>query len=292
VFALLLAMSEANAMPPNLFHVPSAPQVQSIRVLCMVSYKALAILSSRPCLAAVRRTRFKCADWYTNVLLRSDRDQYRSYMRMRWTTFAYVLYMLCAHAADVSTSRRGTTQIRIDIQLSVALFRFGHYGNGSRVQFVAVLFDVSSGTVVRSTERVLKGRKRLAPSVIRWPNTERRAQQAEWAGSSYGFNNCTGATDGTNFPLAYQPALHPWSYYDRKGRYSLTGVITRDWDGYLIIVVQGCTGAAPVAFEQTLSNWHRYPQMYLSDGQYLLGDKGMKYSAWVIGPFVKPECTT
>jgi len=160
------------------------------------------------------------------------------------------------------------------------------------VHFVADLFGVSSGTVVKSTERVVKGLKRLAPSVICWPNTQRRAQQAEWAGSSYGFDNCIGATDGTTFPLAYQPALHLWSYYDRKGRYSLNAVITCDRDGYLINVVQGCTGAAPDAFVQTLFNWHRYPQVYFSAGQYLLGDKGMNYSAWVIGPFLKPECTT
>jgi len=145
---------------------------------------------------------------------------------------------------------------------------------------------------VKSTETVVKGIKRPAPSVILWPNTQRRAQQTEWARSSYGFDNCIGATDGTTFSLAYQPALHPWSYYDTKGRYSLNAVITCDWDGYLTFVVQGCTGAAPDAFVQKLSNCHRYPQVYFCAGQYLLGDKGMKYSAWVIGPFFKPECTT
>jgi len=39
VFPLLLAMSGANAMPPNIFHVPSVAQVQSICVLWSVSYK-------------------------------------------------------------------------------------------------------------------------------------------------------------------------------------------------------------------------------------------------------------
>jgi len=69
-------------------------------------------------------------------------------------------------------------------------------------------------------------------------------------------------------------------------------VLTFDWDGLFISVVQGCTGAAPDAFVQSLANWHRYPQVYFSDGQYLLGDKGMKYTSWVIGPFLKPESTT
>jgi len=228
---LLLAMSEANAMPPNVVHIPSLPQVQSIRVLWMVSNKAPAILSSRRYLAAGRCTRYKCADWYTNVLLRSDEDQYRSSMRMSRTTLEYIFSILRAHAGDIFTSRRGTTQIRTDIQLSIDLFRFGNYRNGIRVHSVADRFGVSSRTVVKSTESVLKGLKRLAPSVIRWPNTQRRAQQAGWAGSSDGFDNCIVATDGNTFPLEYQPALHPWSYYDRKGRYSLKAVITCDWDG-------------------------------------------------------------
>ncbi|KAK1867649.1 hypothetical protein I4F81_010154 [Pyropia yezoensis] len=78
----------------------------------------------------------------------------------------------------------------------------------------------------------------------------------------------------------------------RKGRYSLNAVITCDWDDRIISVVQGCTGAAPDSFAQTRANWHKYPSSFFSDGEDLLGDKGMKYTDRVLGPYKGPESTT
>lgn len=114
------------------------------------------------------------------------------------------------------------------------------------MEAVADLLGVSSGTVVKSTRRVLKGLNRLAPTHIVWPNFEKRQALSEWSGERFGFIGCIRATDGRTVPLAYQPALHSWAYYDMKGRYSLNAVITCDWDDSIISDVQGCTGAAPV----------------------------------------------
>ena len=47
VFTLLFALSEVDAMPPSLFDVPSVPQVDTIRVLWMVSYHMLTVMSTR-----------------------------------------------------------------------------------------------------------------------------------------------------------------------------------------------------------------------------------------------------
>ena len=71
VFTLLFAMSEVDAMPPSLFDVPSVPQVDTIRVLWIVSYHMLPVMSTRRYLTATRCIRNKCGDWYTNVLFRS-----------------------------------------------------------------------------------------------------------------------------------------------------------------------------------------------------------------------------
>jgi len=159
--------------------------------------------------------------------------------------------------------RRGAAQLPVSKQMATDLYRFGHYGNSSRVGAVADLFGVSSGIDVKSTRRVIRGLKRLAPTVTRWPDARHLAEQAAWAADSLGFETFIGATDGTTFSLAYQPALHGSSYYDRKGRYSLTAVVTCDWDGYITNIVQGCTGAAPDAFVQTLANRHRFPEIFL-----------------------------
>lgn len=160
------------------------------------------------------------------------------------------------------------------------------------MEAVADVFGVSSGAVMKSTRRVLKGLNRLDPTHIVWPDSEKRQALSEWSGERCGFIGCIGATDGTTFLLAYQAALHPWAYYDRNCRYSLNAVITCDWNDSIISVVQGCTGAAPDSFVQSLASWHKHPGAFFSDGEYPLGDKGMKYTSCVLGRFLEPDCTS
>jgi len=196
-------------MPGSLFGVPGVPQENSIRVLWIVFYQMLAVMSSRRYLTTTRRTRSKCSNWYDNVLLCATDDQYRSYMSIHRSNFDHVLSLLRCHEGQVFKSRRGVSELPLEKQLAIALYRFGHYGNSSRVDAVANLFGVSSGWEVKSTRRVVLGLKRLAPLKIRRQNAQRRAAAAEWAADTFGFENCIGATDGTTCPLAYQPALHP-----------------------------------------------------------------------------------
>jgi len=121
-------------------------------------------------------------------------------MRMRRSTFDHVLSLLRGHAGIVLQISRGAAQLPLEKQLAIVLYRFDHYRNSSRVEAVGDLFGVSSGTVVKCTHRVIRGLRRIAPSVIRWPNAQQRAEQAKWAGESFGFDKCLGVTDGTTFP--------------------------------------------------------------------------------------------
>jgi len=159
------------------------------------------------------------------------------------------------------------------------------------VSAVAELLGVSVGGVIKSTRRVMKALASVAPQHIRWPNTQRSASLSEYEAERFGFDGSIGATDETTFPLSYQPALHPWAYFDRKRRYSLNGLITCDWDFRVTNFVLGCTGEAPGTYVESGAAWHRRPNVYVTNGQYLLGDKGMLYSRHVIGPFKKQECT-
>lgn len=291
LFTLLLAFSETGALPSGP-RVPGLGKKNCFRFLWVLSATALHTASRRRYLTASRVRRRKCRDWYVNHLVPSSDETFRGYMRMSRETFAVVLVLLRTHAADMFRLRRGPNLLSVEVQLAMTLYRLGAYGNLARVEAVADHFGVSVGIVVKATRRVIWGLKRLASSSIVWPNTTRRAELSAWPGSHFGFDGCIGATDGTTFPLAYQPALHPWSYYDRKGRYSLNSLITCDWDDVIISNVQGCTGAAPESFVQTRGSWHKYPSAYFFAGQYLLGDKGMKYTRWVLGPYMQPELTS
>lgn len=292
LFTILLALSEVNALPSCVPHHPGLREKDVFRLLWVVSAGGFSAVSQRRYLRATRTRLHKCSDWYRNILLRSSDSRFREYMRMSRPTFLHVLGLLRNHSSDLFFSRRGAAQLPLELQLALTLYRLGCYGNCARTNAVADCFGVSPGAVVKTTRRVVKALKRLAPMYIKWPNATERAEMASHAGAVYGFSGCIGATDGTTFPLAYQPALHPWTYYDRKGRYSLNAVVTCDWNCKILSVTQGCTGAAPDSFVQTLADWHRHPGIYLSPGEYLLGDKGMKYTARVIGPFLRPECTT
>ncbi|KAK1861463.1 hypothetical protein I4F81_004047 [Pyropia yezoensis] len=151
------------------------------------------------------------------------------------------------------------------------------------------MLGVSVGAVVKCTRRVIGALGAVAPQHVKWANARRRAGLSASAASKFGFDGCVGAADGTTFSLAYQPAFQPWTYYDRKQRYSLSGLITCDWDGYITNGVLGCTGAAPDTFVQSLTSWHHRPNLFFSAGQYLLGDQGMLYSRNLIGPCKQPE---
>jgi len=71
--------------------------------------------------------------------------------------------------------RRGGSQLSLDLQLPVTLFRVSHYGKACSVDAVADLFGVSVGGVIKSTRLVVKALAAVSPQHIRWPNTQRSA---------------------------------------------------------------------------------------------------------------------
>lgn len=221
--------------------------------------------------------------WFRTVFYHESEERFRTHFRVIRSTFLVVKSSLLLHAESVLLRRRGGGQLQLDLQLSITLFRLGHYGNASAVDVVAVMFGVSVGAVIKCTRRVVTTLAGNAPQHVQWPDMRRRAALSSFAKEAYGFDWCIGATDGTTSPLAYQPALHPWVYFDRKQWYSVSGLITCDWDCYITNIVLGCTGAAPDTYVQATAEWHCRPNIFFTAGQYLLGDRGMLYSRNVVG---------
>ena len=76
---------------------------------------------------------------------KNDRpDIFRSYVRISPPCFDALLSALSRHALFVSGSG---SRIPIEIQLSVALFRFGHYGNAASQTKIALWAGIGYGTV-------------------------------------------------------------------------------------------------------------------------------------------------
>ena len=167
-------------------------------------------------------------------------------------------------------------------------FGFGHYGTAASVIAVAQRFGVSPGTVVNATKRVLSAILRWEAEEVRWPTASERQAHARQSEGRYGFTECTGAVDGTTIPFACAPSVDPWCCFDRHKCYSVSVLISCDWDLQITSVLQGFTGEVPDTVVQAAAPWHIFPERYFSPGQYLLSEKGMLGSVRVLLPHKGP----
>jgi hypothetical protein len=105
-------------------------------------------------------------------------------------------------------------------QLAIALYRFGHNGNGANVIDLSARFGIGAGTVSLYTSRVITALLSIMGDWIKWPDSSRRAHI--WrAMREEGFPGCVGFLDGTTIPLCKKPAVSGNEYFDRKKRYTL-----------------------------------------------------------------------
>jgi hypothetical protein len=120
------------------------------------------------------------------------------------------------------------SQLLVDEQLAIALFRFGHDSNAASVDAIAQWAGVSCGTVVNSTRRVMIAFLALHDSVIHWPSEEEKEEVKDWVESvscsEWRDGFCM--VDGTLVPLFEKPGHHGEAYFDRKSNYSLNIQVT------------------------------------------------------------------
>ena len=116
-----------------------------------------------------------------------------------------------------------TSQSSVNIQLAVAMFRFGHNGNGASVEAVAHWAGVSAGTVVNCMRRVMIAFLALHDSAIRWPSEDEKEELKKWVEmvSCYEWRDGYCMVDGTPVVLFQKPGYHGEAYFDRKSNYSL-----------------------------------------------------------------------
>jgi len=140
--------------------------------------------------------------------------------------------------------------------------------------------------VVNPTRRVLSAVLRWDADEIRWPTAAVRESSGRALAERYGLRGCIGAVNGTTIRFAYAPSVDPWCYFDRHRRYSVNVLVVCYWDLRIVSLGQGFTGADTVV--QAAAPWHKFPFRYFSLREYLLGDKGMLDSTWVLLPHKGP----
>lgn len=149
---------------------------------------------------------------------------FRSYLRVTPATFDVLLTAIEDDDIFQNNSELAE-QFPVAWQLAVALYRFGHFGNGVSVRKVGLTFGLGFGTVVKSTKRVIIAlcRDKLRKTCIRWPNAAEKEDVKVWVEeqSFVGWRDGWVMVDGTLVLLFARPAHFGNSWFDRKSNYSL-----------------------------------------------------------------------
>ncbi|KIK02692.1 hypothetical protein K443DRAFT_96467 [Laccaria amethystina LaAM-08-1] len=133
---------------------------------------------------------------------------------------------------DIFHNNSHNSQIPIEEQVIIALFRFGHYRNAASIMKVALQFGVGFGTVHLVTTRVLKVccSEHFQSSSVQWANKTMKAEAKDWVEKQSCPALCNGwlMVDGTLVPLFCKPGYFGNVFFDRKSNYSLNVQVRND----------------------------------------------------------------
>jgi hypothetical protein len=99
------------------------------------------------------------------------------------------------------------------------------------------------------------------------------------------FNKCVGFIDGCQIPLEEKPLDDPESYFNRKKEYAiqLQGIVGHD--KRLLNVFIKYPGSVHDARVFAESDFGQNTELYLSPGEYILGDSAYKNTNTTVVPF-------
>jgi hypothetical protein len=150
-----------------------------------------------------------------------DPKRFRQNLRVSPSTFDSLLKMIERHLVFTNNSYR--SQVPVNAQLAITLYRLGHNGNTASVDAIAQWAGLSAGTIVNCTRRVMVAFLALHDTAIRWPSDEEKEEAKEWVESvsCHAWRDGFCMVDGTLVPLFEKPGHHGEAYFDRKSNYSL-----------------------------------------------------------------------
>lgn len=201
----------------------------------MASYTTLLqdVLGNR---TLYRNTVAKCSQLYLVLVdfKNHDHKRFRRNLRVLPSTFDGLVAAIEDHPVFENNSNR--KQFPVEIQLAIALFRFGHDGNATSVESVAQWAGVSVGLVVKSTRRIMIAFLSMHDTVVRWPSADEKEAAKEWveAVSCEAWRGGFCMVDGTLIPLFEKPGHHGEAYFDRKSNYSMNVQVRKIVLAYLI----------------------------------------------------------
>jgi hypothetical protein len=150
-------------------------------------------------------------------------DHFRQALRVSPQTFDTLVARLETDPIFFNNSNQ--PQLPVELQVAVALYRFGHDGNAASMQSVANWAGLGKGTVHLYTRRVMTAvlRPSFMQNAVRMPTAAEKEKAKRWVHthSCKAWRNGWCFVDGTLVPLDERPTWYGPSYFDRKCNYSL-----------------------------------------------------------------------
>jgi hypothetical protein len=162
----------------------------------------------------------KQSAWLNEVLPSYNEGRFREITRLSYAQFNNVFFLIKDN--QVFESKVGCKiQTPVAVQLAIALYRFGIYGNGASIKNISKLFGVSDGSsITRMTRRVTKALIDVENKFIFWPNEKEREEIIVPETSNY-LPQCIGWIDGVKIELDEAPHIDSEAYFDGKKNYSI-----------------------------------------------------------------------
>jgi hypothetical protein len=150
-------------------------------------------------------------------------DYFREDLRVFPTTFDHIVTELSKH--PIFQNNSPNSQMPIEDQVAITLYRFGHFGNAAGINKVARWSGYAKGTIFLATRRVLTAilSKEFMDIAVALPTNEEKEEAKQWVAdhSCEGWRDGWCMVDGTLVPLFDKPFWYGESYFDRKCNYSL-----------------------------------------------------------------------
>ncbi|KAG9076183.1 hypothetical protein FS749_012072 [Ceratobasidium sp. UAMH 11750] len=205
-------------------------------------------------------------------------------VRVAPRTFYHILAEIEENLVFCNNSAQPQTPV--EIQLAVALYRLGRYGNGASFDDVAFLAGIGHGTVALFTRRIIKALLDIHGIYVRLLTDEERIQEREWVLERMGcpeFAPGIYQYDGFTVPLWQKPGLNGDAYYSRHGCYEMNvqvgciGSHLRITD-YSV----GSTGSAHDALAFRTTAAYRYPHLIFKNDEFAWADSAYTASYRII----------
>ena len=150
-------------------------------------------------------------------------ERFRSYLRITPQCFDDLIATI--RDDPIFHNNSNNFQMPVEVQIAIALYRFGHYGNAASQMKVTLWAGVGYGTASLFTSRVMAAicSERFRRSSLRWTTEEAKEIAKEWVeeASCPSWQDGWLMVDGTSVPLFMRPALFGNTWFDRKSNYSM-----------------------------------------------------------------------